>query len=123
MASTMVLNHRFVHEIPQSIFDADDLTDDSTGVVPNIGITTSKGLKDRFLRRLSTIMAASAQLHESQNENSIEIYLTRNGGTPQVRLDRDDELKAFIVSMEESLPTIAKLKSSKCTYRELRMIY
>lgn len=119
----MVPNHHFVHEISQSIFDADDLTDNSTGVVPIIGVTTPTGLKARFLQRLSTITAANAKLHESQNQSGIEIHLTRNGGSPQVRLEKDDKLNAFIVGMEESLPTISKLKSGKCTYRKLRMIY
>lgn len=107
--------HHFVTEIPQNIFDDVDLIDDSTGIVPTVGLKTPTRLRDRFLQRLSKIAAADAKVHETGSQDSIQIYLTRNVGCPQARIERDAELRQYLQSMEASLAIISNKRTGTHT--------
>lgn len=92
----MSLGRHSVHETTQNVFEDDDLTDDSTGVTPMIGLKMLHRLRDRFLLKLCKVTSASAKAQESANLQSIKIYLNRIDGSDQVRIELDTELKLFI---------------------------
>jgi hypothetical protein len=110
MAAKVSLRHHFVEEIPQNISDDEDLTDDSTRMIPMIGLKTPAGLLDRFVKRLAKIAAANVKVHGSEDQMSIEIHLSRNGGSDQIRVELDRELHELLQTMEESLATITRRK-------------
>lgn len=103
--------HHFGTEVFQNIFEDRDLIDDSTGNIPMVGLKTPTGLRDRFLQRLSKMAAASATMHEAGSQQSIEIYLTRNVGSPQLPIERDHELRQLIQSMQASFAVISTQRS------------
>ncbi|CAN9341890.1 unnamed protein product [Alternaria alternata] len=105
MASTQ---HQRVEEKVYGILGKEDLIDDSTGVIPMRGLKTELSLKDRFARRLSKMLGAETDIQQANNDNTINIYLTRSRPTNQVRISLNNELRKFVQAMEAVLASIAK---------------
>ena len=85
----------------------DDLIDDSTGVIPTVGLGTPLSLKKRFVRRLSKTLAADLHIKEGQNGGSMDIFLSRDRSSPQPRVELDEEVRKFVRCLEEALASIA----------------
>jgi hypothetical protein len=85
-------------------FDKEDMTDDSSGTIPTLGLKTPLRLRDRFCSRLSRMTAASVQIGENE---SMAIHLSRHGRSNQPRVELDDELGNFLQSMEQTMPIIS----------------
>jgi hypothetical protein len=96
----------FIKEVPNSVFD-EDLVDDSTGVIPTLGLGTPLNLRERFIRRLSKLLVADVTIQEDGNKRSMTIFLSRNKASAQPRIELDKELRKFVRAMEDALPTIA----------------
>lgn len=105
MASTQ---HQRVEEKVYGILGKEDLIDDSTGVIPMRGPKTELSLKDRFARRLPKMLGAETDIQQANNDNTINIYLTRSRPTNQVRISLNNELRKFVQAMEAALASIAK---------------
>jgi hypothetical protein len=107
MASTQ--NQRVEKKI-YGIFIAEDLIDDSTGIIPMRGLKSPLSLKDRFARRLSKMLDAEVDIQQTDNGNgnAMEIFLTRNRTIARVRVGLDNELRKFMRATEDALKYIAK---------------
>jgi hypothetical protein len=92
------------------MFCEEDLTDDSTGMIPMLGTKTPAGLQVRLMQRLSRMAAADVKMHEAGQ--AVEIYLTRNPGSPQLRIERDTELQQLLQGIETSLTVISNWRTS-----------
>jgi hypothetical protein len=105
MASTQ--NQRVEKKI-YGIFIAEDLIDDSTGIIPMRGLKSPLSLKDRFARRLSKMLDAVVDIQQTDNGNAMEIFLTCNRTIARVRVGLDNELRKFMRATEDALKSIAK---------------
>ncbi|CAI9631150.1 unnamed protein product [Alternaria burnsii] len=90
------------------IFIAEDLIDDSTGIIPMRGLKSPLSLKSRFVRRLSKMLGAEVDIRQGNHGNAIEIFLTRNRSIARVRVGLDNELRKFMRATEDALASIAK---------------
>jgi len=90
------------------IFLAEDLIDDSTGIIPMRGLKTELSLKGRFARRLLKMLGAEVNIQQASNGNTMEIYLTRSRSIARARAGLDNELRTFLRAMEDALASIAK---------------
>jgi hypothetical protein len=86
----------------------EDLVDDSTGVIPTVGLGTPLSLRERFIRRLSKMLAATVVLKEDTSKRSMAISLSRDKSSPHPQVELDEELRKCIKRLEEALATIAK---------------
>ncbi|EDU46615.1 conserved hypothetical protein [Pyrenophora tritici-repentis Pt-1C-BFP] len=68
-------------------FVAQDLTDDSTEVIPVIGLQKVMSLKDRLINRLSQTIKRDVTLEEDTIHQSIKIHVFPNRSSPQAPLD------------------------------------
>ncbi|KAL1796072.1 hypothetical protein ACET3X_006296 [Alternaria dauci] len=100
--------HQHVEENLYGILIEEDLIDDSTGIIPMVGLKTPLSLKDRFARRLSKMLGAKVDIQERRDGNAMDIYLTRNRCPGQPSVGLDDELRKFVRALEEALAAIAK---------------
>lgn len=105
MASTQ--NQRVEKKI-YGIFIAEDLIDDSTGIIPMRGLKSPLSLKDRFARRLSKMLDAEVDIQQTDNGNAMKIFLTRNRTISRVRVGLDNELRKFMRATKDALKSIAK---------------
>jgi hypothetical protein len=103
----MASRYHFAEEIPHSMLTEEDLVDDSTGITLIIGLATPLSLKNRFVRRLSKLLAAELHIKEGHDGKTMDIFLSRDGNSAQPRLELDEELRKFVRSMEETLASIA----------------
>ncbi|KAF2025315.1 hypothetical protein EK21DRAFT_76773 [Setomelanomma holmii] len=97
-------------------FDLEDMTDDSTDIIPIVGLKSTLQLRDRLNNRLSRLAAASVKVCENECEHAVAIELSRHGKTDQPRIELDHELGQFLKSMEQNMPVISK--NSKSTYQQ-----
>jgi hypothetical protein len=94
----------------------DDMTDDASDIVPMTGLNTPMPLSTRFINRLAKMTAASVKLAEDEKKKSIAIYISRNSGSPQLRIETDKKLQDFLQMMERSMISIAKPQSGMFPY-------
>jgi hypothetical protein len=93
---------------PYGVLNQEDLVDDSTGIIPMIGLHTPLNLKDRFARRLSKMLGAEVHVLENSSQNTVDMYLSRGKNCPQPNLSLDEELRKFVGAMGDALASIAK---------------
>jgi hypothetical protein len=79
----MSRGHHFVEEIPQSHLTEEDLVDDSTGVIPTMGLGTLLSLENWFVQCLSKLLAAGLHIKEGHDGKSMEIFLSRDKTSAQ----------------------------------------
>ncbi|KAI0573359.1 hypothetical protein Ptr902_04185 [Pyrenophora tritici-repentis] len=89
-------------------FVAQDLTDDSTEVIPVIGLQKVMSLKDRLINRLSQTIKRDVTLEEDTIHQSIKIHVFPNRSSPQAPLD--GETQKLLSTMMDTLSLIAKHK-------------
>lgn len=92
------------------------MTDDLTGINPRNGQKDPSKLRERFLGRLSRMIAARVRLSDHEKDDSVDIFITRNDGSPQTRVELDTELGEFLQHVERSLSIISTNHSSKSTH-------
>jgi len=100
-------------ENPYGVFVEEDLIDDSTGVIPTKGLGIPLSLRDRFARRLSKMIGATANITEVPDGKAIEIFLTRGKPSPRPSVALDDELRKFVCELEDMLVGVATHPSGR----------
>ncbi|KAH7411864.1 hypothetical protein DE146DRAFT_732252 [Phaeosphaeria sp. MPI-PUGE-AT-0046c] len=104
----MAPKHHFPSEIPQSVFEEEDVFDDTISSVPMRTTTVPREVSGRFIRRLAKLAAASVKVQEERCGTFVEIIMTRNTGSPQARIELDTELKKFLTDLRSSLELISQ---------------
>lgn len=110
----MAPRHHFATEIPQSIFEEEDVFDDSIAGIPVSTMTIPQELSQRFIRRLAKLTVASVTLQEERSGACINIIMSRNQGSPQARIELDTELNDFVRSLKGSLELMAHHRHGMC---------
>jgi hypothetical protein len=113
----MATRHHFATEIPRSIFEEEDVFDDSITGIPVLTMTVSQELSRRFIRRLAKLTAASATMQEERSGASVNIIMSRHPGSPQARIELDAELNDFLRSLKRSLELMAYYRNGMCIGR------
>jgi hypothetical protein len=102
------IQDRPVDEAPYGILIEEDMIDDSTGIIPTRGLGVPLSLKDRFVRRLSKMLGAEANIREVPNGNAMDIFLTRGKQSPWPSVTLDDGLRKFVRDLEDALTCVAR---------------
>ncbi|OAL01825.1 hypothetical protein IQ06DRAFT_218832 [Phaeosphaeriaceae sp. SRC1lsM3a] len=110
----MAPRHHFATEIPQSIFEEEDIFYDTISAIPMATSTVPRDLSVRFIRRLGKLTAASIQMQEERSGASVEIVMSRNVGSPQPRIELDTKLKKFLASLRGLLELISQNRNGMC---------
>ncbi|OAK93391.1 hypothetical protein IQ06DRAFT_365731 [Phaeosphaeriaceae sp. SRC1lsM3a] len=104
----MAPRHHFATEIPQSIFEEEDIFDDTISAIPMATSTVPRDLNVRFICRLEKLTAASIQMQEERSRASVEIVMSQNVGSPQPRIELDTKLKKFLANLGGFLELISQ---------------
>jgi hypothetical protein len=110
----MAPRHHFATEIPQSIFEEEDIFDDTISAIPMATSTVPRDLNVRFICRLETLTAASIQMQEERSRASVEIVMSQNVGSPQPRIELDTKLKQFLANLGGFLELISQNRNGMC---------
>jgi hypothetical protein len=104
----LAAQHQHVNDAPYGIFIEEDMIDDSTGIIPMIGLDTPLSLKDRFVRRLSKMLGTGVSIRETPSSNAMDIFLTQGKYSPQPSVALDGELRKFARALEDALADVAR---------------
>ena len=102
----MAETHHYTYENASQPF-IEDLVDDAIEVIPTTGLGVPQGLKPRFLRRMSKLLAASMTIKEDSSRRSVDIFLSRDRNSVQPRLEMDEYLRKFVRDLEPILGSVA----------------
>jgi len=100
-------------DTPYGVFVDEDLIDDSTGVIPTKRLGIPLSLKDRFIRRLSKVIGATANIREVPDGKAIDIFLTRSRQSTRSSIDPDERLRKFVRELEDTLAKVATYPSGR----------
>jgi hypothetical protein len=113
-ATKMPARYQSTNERQDSLPTEQDLFDDSTGVLPTVGVSKELPVKERLIQRLGKMLAAQLHLQEGKKGDSIDIFLSRDKIPAQPRLQLDEELQKTVRRMEDELKRIASNPRSMC---------
>ncbi|KAF2128718.1 hypothetical protein P153DRAFT_431611 [Dothidotthia symphoricarpi CBS 119687] len=100
-------SHCYTAEVPLSVFDEDDLIDDSYGITPMAGLGKPLSLRNRFLRRLSKMIGADVTMQEDEPDVRLDIYLTWKPNQLEQSPAVDKELREYLSGLKDAWAIIA----------------
>ncbi|KNG50385.1 gpi ethanolamine phosphate transferase 3 [Stemphylium lycopersici] len=102
----MTATHHYAQDNTSQV-PTEDLVDDSIEMIPTTSLGAPQGLKPRFLKRISKLLAASMTIKEDSSGSHLDIFLSREKGSIQPRPEMDEYLRKFVRDLELTLGHVA----------------